>query len=135
MRMPKRGQKGFTLIELLIVVAILGILAAVIIPNVTRFMGRGEDEARRTEKKNVELAVTMMMTENSLSNITDCDWLAIDGAATNEMTKFPSDTEWPLYGGTDNYVSLDKTVYYYTCERNGQIRQWDDAICTKEFTD
>ena len=45
MRLPKRGEKGFTLIELLIVVAILGVLAAVVIPNVGRFIGRGESEA------------------------------------------------------------------------------------------
>jgi len=30
MRLPKKGEKGFTLIELLIVVAILGVLAAVV---------------------------------------------------------------------------------------------------------
>ncbi len=53
MRLPKRGEKGFTLIELLIVVAILGVLAAVVIPNVGRFIGRGEQEAKDTELSNM----------------------------------------------------------------------------------
>jgi type IV pilus assembly protein PilA len=52
----KANQKGFTLIEILIVVAILGVLAAVIVPQVGRFMGRGEGEARRTERRSVEAA-------------------------------------------------------------------------------
>jgi type IV pilus assembly protein PilA len=62
--MPKRGEKGFTLIELLIVVAILGVLAAVVIPNVGRFIGAGETEAAGTELSNVQTAVVAMMVDN-----------------------------------------------------------------------
>ncbi|HUU64635.1 MAG TPA: prepilin-type N-terminal cleavage/methylation domain-containing protein, partial [Dehalococcoidales bacterium] len=69
MRIPERGEKGFTLIELLIVVAILGVLAAVVIPNVGRFIGRGESEAADTEFSNIQTAVVSMMVDNGLSEL------------------------------------------------------------------
>ncbi len=90
MRMPKRGEKGFTLIELLIVVAILGVLAAVVIPNVGRFIGRGETEAAETELTNLQTAVIAMMTDNRLSALPAGTFPAVEGNATDNMSAFPS---------------------------------------------
>ncbi len=113
MRLPKRGEKGFTLIELLIVVAILGVLAAVVIPNVGRFIGRGETEASATELSNIQSAVTSMMVDNVLSSLPNP--VAV---ATSNMGAFP-DTSTIASGDKLNdpngnpYVnSLDQDGYY-----------------------
>jgi len=110
-RRLRSNQKGFTLVELLIVVAILGILAAIIVPNVTGLVGTGEPEAAAAEKAIVQSAVDIMMIKNGIST-------GLTTAATSDMSAFP--TGYPLY---PDYLRMATTKGTYSCTANGTVTQ------------
>lgn len=71
----RKLQKGFTLIELMIVVAIIGILAAIAIPNFMRFQAKAKQSEAKTNLKAVFTAKKAYFAENSTyACTTDCGW-------------------------------------------------------------
>lgn len=53
----KKQQKGFTLIELMIVVAIIGILAAIAIPQFAEYQKKGKNKAAQSDVRNLMTTV------------------------------------------------------------------------------
>ncbi len=50
----KNNQKGFTLIELMIVIAIIGILAAIAIPQFSAYRAKGYNAGALTDVRNLK---------------------------------------------------------------------------------
>ncbi len=77
--MIQKNEKGFTLVELLIVIAIIGILAAIAIPQFSQYRKRAWATELNTDLKNAYTAAQVFLTDNPAGSVSAIGDLTASG--------------------------------------------------------
>jgi type IV pilus assembly protein PilA len=145
-----KSKKGFTLIELMIVVAIIGILAAIAIPNFLKFQAKSKQSEAKTNLKGIYTAETGYFGEkNAYSGFDEANWQPV-GVARYHYTLTGAiigntslEKGAQLTGLTPNWTggtpagstpALSATFQNFTAGAVGNIDNDTDADCW-EITD
>ncbi|MEZ7891525.1 MAG: prepilin-type N-terminal cleavage/methylation domain-containing protein [Candidatus Wallbacteria bacterium] len=132
-RLRNKTAKGFTLIELMIVIAIIGILAAIAVPNFNRARLQAKKKACTSNMKTIEGAVELYNMENSVTEAN-----VVQTATLSSMGYLKTEPKCP---GAGSYTVANKALAggtgkktEVTCSIHGDLSEQDGSQKDKGVT-
>ena len=110
----KRSAKGFTLIELLIVVAIIGIIAAIAIPNLLNAIDRGKQKRTMPDLRSMGTAIEEYSIDNNFYPVASSTGALSDQVTPSYIRALPANDGWG--GGFE----VDSDIGLYTLASCGK---------------
>lgn len=112
--MKKTNKKGFTIVELVIVIAVIAILAAVLIPNISRLVKKANESSDIQAVRNMNTFLAAEKVTDGVDSILDVyDLFKESGYNVNSYS--------PLYSGRHFYYDKQYNQIVYVDTKTGKV--------------